>query len=97
MRATRSAWAVSTAMPFAGCLIPSSVINSANRSRFSATSMESTLVPMIFTPAASNGLARLSGVCPPNWTMVPSGRIRSWMLSTSSVVSGSKNRWSEVS
>ena len=33
--------------------------------------MDSTLVPMIGTPAASRAWARLSGVWPPNWTMIP--------------------------
>ena len=60
-------------------------------------SMLSTLVPMTLTPLFSSARARLSGVCPPNCTITPSGRIRSWMFSTSSTVSGSKNRWLLVS
>jgi len=59
--------------------------------------MLSTLVPMIGAPAASSARARLSGVCPPNWTINPFGCITSTMLSTSSTVNGSKNRWSDVS
>ena len=59
--------------------------------------MLSTLVPMIGAPAAASALARLSGVCPPNWTISPFGFMRSQMLSTSSAVSGSKKRWSLVS
>ena len=52
---------------------------------------------MIFTPAASSGPARLMAVCPPNCTTTPSGFVWSMMFSTSSTVSGSKNRASEVS
>ena len=48
-------------------------------------------------PAASSARARFSGVWPPNCTISPFGCMRSQMLSTSSAVSGSKNRWSLVS
>jgi hypothetical protein len=33
--------------------------------------MESTVVPMMGTPASLKPRARFSGVCPPNWTMTP--------------------------
>ena len=41
--------------------------------------------------------ARLRGVCPPNCTMMPSGRSASTTLSTSSTVRGSKYSRLEVS
>ena len=59
--------------------------------------MASALVPSNFTPAFMSGTARRSGVCPPNWTMTPSGFSASTISSTSSRVSGSKNSRSEVS
>ena len=64
----------------------------ANFSRSSASSIVSTLVPMIGTPALHRARAKFSGVCPPNCTITPSGCTRSQMFSTSSVVSGSKNK-----
>ena len=59
--------------------------------------MESGLVPMIGTPAASSARASFSGVCPPYCTITPSGFSLSTISSTSSSVSGSKYRRSEVS
>ena len=72
-------------------------------SRSSAASMAEGGVPQIFTKPspdaagmgcalryASIGEASLSGVCPPNWTMMPSGRSVSRTFSTSSTVRGSK-------
>ena len=46
---------------------------------------------------AASARAKFKGVCPPNWTITPSGCTRSQMFSTSSVVSGSKNSRSLVS
>ena len=43
------------------------------RSRSSAASMDFTDVPRMRQPAASSPAAMLSGVCPPNCTMMPSG------------------------
>ena len=95
--AIRRASSQRVAEALGGCLSPSRSITRRNRSRSSARSMLSGLVPMIGTPSASSALARLSGVWPPNWTITPWGWIRSQMLSTSSTVSGSKNSRSEVS
>ena len=78
------------AVPLRGWRRPSWVRSAAKRSRSSARSMASGEVPMIGTPAVSRGTASFSGVCPPNWTMTPSGFSFSTMLSTSSRVSGSK-------
>ena len=47
------------------------------RSRSSARSIASGGVPRIGTPARASGTASLSGVCPPNWTITPSGFSRS--------------------
>ena len=47
-------------------------------------------VPRIGTPACSSATASLRGVCPPNWTITPSGFSSSAIESTSSKVSGSK-------
>jgi hypothetical protein len=46
---------------------------------------------------ASQAAASFSGVWPPNWTITPSGRSTSTTPSTSSSVSGSKYRRSDVS
>ena len=67
------------------------------RSRSSARSIASGEVPRIGTPACSSGTASLSGVCPPNCTITPSGFSRSTIAITSSNVSGSKYSRSEVS
>ena len=80
------------AMPLAGCFSPSRSSKFLNFSRSSASSIVSTLVPMIGTPALARARARFSGVWPPNCTITPSGCTRSQMFSTSSVVSGSKNK-----
>src|SRR3989454_10007622 len=44
------------------------------RSRSSAMSIDSALVPMIGTPAAASSRASFSGVCPPYCTITPQGR-----------------------
>ncbi|MNW07919.1 hypothetical protein D3C71_2046140 [compost metagenome] len=67
------------------------------RSRSSATSMDSGLVPMIGTPLASRARASFSGVWPPYWTIMPTGFSLWTISSTSSKVSGSKYRRSDVS
>ncbi len=85
------------AMPLAGCFKPSRLSTPANFSRSSASSIVSTLVPMMGTPALASARARFSGVWPPNCTITPSGCMRSQMFNTSSVVSGSKNSRSLVS
>jgi hypothetical protein len=54
-------------------------------------------VPRIFTPARKRGMARRSGVCPPNWMTTPSGFSSSTMFITSSKVRGSKYNRSDVS
>jgi hypothetical protein len=55
------------------------------------------LVPMMGTPLASRPSASLSGVWPPYCTITPTGFSLSTISSTSSSVSGSKYRRSEVS
>ena len=80
-----------------GCLICSFCSSSYQRSRSSAASMLSGCVPQILTlpsPEAAgigfalrysaSGVASFRGVCPPNWTMMPSGRHFSTTLRTSS-------------
>ncbi len=52
---------------------------------------------MIGTPAASSARASFSGVWPPYCTITPLGCSSSTISSTSSSVSGSKYRRSEVS
>ena len=52
---------------------------------------------MIGTPARSSASASFSGVCPPYCTITPFGFSLSTISSTSSSVSGSKYRRSEVS
>ncbi len=59
------------AMPFSGCFNPSFLRRSRNCSRSPAASRESTVVPMMGTPASDNPRARFNGVWPPNWTMTP--------------------------
>ena len=54
-------------------------------------------VPSSGTPASPRPAASFSGVWPPNWTITPSGCSTSTTPSTSSSVSGSKYRRSEVS
>ncbi len=54
-------------------------------------------VPMIGTPLASRSSASFSGVWPPYWTITPTGFSSSTISSTSSRVSDSKYRRSEVS
>jgi len=67
------------------------------RSRSSARSIESGEVPITGTPLASSACASFSGVCPPYCTITPSGFSSSTISSTSSSVSDSKYRRSEVS
>ena len=97
------------AMPFSGCRKFNSRRTPAKRSRSSAKSIESKLVPNNGTPAVTKPRAKFSGVCPPNCTTTPttpperSGRSkpppfnRSMALRVSSRVNGSKNNKSEVS
>ena len=60
------------AMALTGWAMPSRCSSCWNRSRSSARSMASGVVPRIGTPASSSGWASFSGVWPPNWTMTPS-------------------------
>jgi hypothetical protein len=53
-------------------------------------SIESGEVPTIGTPARSRSRASFSGVCPPYWTMTPTGFSLATISSTSSSVTGSK-------
>jgi hypothetical protein len=78
------------AVPFSGIGMPSLFRSAPKRLRSSARSMESGEVPMMGAPASESRTARLRGVCPPNWTMMPSGFSTSTMFITSSNVSGSK-------
>ena len=85
-------------MPWAGLGMSSSVSRALNWPRSSAKAIEAGEVPRMGTPWASNGAARLSGVCPPNWTTTPlSGVSRAAIARTCSSVSGSKYSRSEVS
>ena len=79
-----------TAMPDSGMGMPSLSIIARNRSRSSAMSMVSGVVPRMLTPFFLSAAARLSGVWPPNCAITPTGFSFSWMASTSSSVSGSK-------
>mmetsp|Transcript_7072 Transcript_7072/g.14105 ORF Transcript_7072/g.14105 Transcript_7072/m.14105 type:complete len:228 (-) Transcript_7072:225-908(-) len=98
------------ATPPGGCLISSLFKRAIHLSLSSASSIESGCVPQILTfpsPEAAgigfssnhlaNGVANFRGVCPPNWTMMPSGRSFSITLSTSSTVNGSKYKREDVS
>jgi len=60
-------------------------------------SIESALVPMIGTPAAARSRASFNGVWPPYCTITPKGFSTATISSTSSSVTGSKYRRSEVS
>jgi hypothetical protein len=82
---------------FGGCFRPRESTSFWKRSRSSARSIESGEVPMIGTPLASSAFASLSGVWPPYCTITPTGFSSSTISSTSSSVSGSKYRRSEVS
>ena len=84
-------------MPAAGYAMASSSSTAEKRSRSSARSIASGLVPMMGTPARARGQASFSGVCPPKVTTTPSGHSASTMSMTSSKVSGSKYSLSEVS
>jgi hypothetical protein len=67
----RTACSTLVAMPLGGTAAPMSRQSAAKRSRSSARSIWSTLVPRMGTPSASSGFASLSGVWPPSWTMTP--------------------------
>ena len=95
--ATFTASATERAVPFAGWVTPRRRASASNRSRSSATSMESGGVPRMGTPAASSGLVSRSGVWPPSWTTTPFGRSQRTISITSSKVSGSKYSLSEMS
>ena len=84
-------------MPFSGWRSRSPSTSFEKRSRSSAMSIASGVVPRMGTPAASSAWDSLSGVYPPNCTMTPHGFSRSMTSSTSSSVSGSKYSRSEVS
>ena len=97
MGAAASASSHECAVAYGGAFSPSSVSSAPKRPRSSARSIASGWVPSSGTPAASSPAASLSGVWPPNWTITPSGCSTSTIPSTSSSVSGSKYRRSEVS
>jgi hypothetical protein len=98
MRAATSAASSSDeATPWAGDGIPSPCNRAPNFLRSSARSMDPVVVPRIGTPARDSSAARVSGVCPPSWTMTPTGCSASQTASTSSRVTGSKYRRSLVS
>src|SRR2546425_2765892 len=89
--ATCTASSTERAVPFAGCVTPRRSASASKRPRSSAMSIESGAVPRIGTPAASSGLVKRSGVCPPSWTTTPLGRSQRTISSTSSRVSGSRS------
>ncbi|OPZ22738.1 MAG: hypothetical protein BWZ10_00286 [candidate division BRC1 bacterium ADurb.BinA364] len=72
--ATSSASPMSAAMPDSGIGIASVFIIWRKRSRSSARSIVSGVVPSMRTPARARSAAIFSGVCPPNCTITPSGR-----------------------
>ena len=96
-RATAQASSTLVAVPLAGEGMPRSSSSLPNSLRSSARSILAGSVPMMGTPRRLSGSARVSGVCPPNCTITPSGFSVSQMLSTSSSVSGSKYSRSLVS
>ena len=59
------------AMPLTGLRRPSLFTSAWNRSRSSARSMASGVVPRIGMPASCSAFASFSGVCPPNCTITP--------------------------
>ena len=96
-RAISKASELVLAMPLLGWFRPSFFRKAVKCSRSSARSIDSTEVPISGAPERFRPEARLSGVWPPNCTMMPFG-LTSWtMFITSSWVSGSKNKASEVS
>jgi len=95
--AISAASAKEVAVALSGWSRPSFSTTSRNSSRSSARAMLPGEVPMMGAPAASRRWARFSGVCPPNCTMTPFGFTRSMMFITSSKVTGSKKRRSDVS
>ncbi len=95
--ATFTASSTERAVPLAGCVMPRRSASASKRPRSSAMSIESGAVPRMGTPAASSGLVKRSGVCPPSWTTTPLGRSHRTISSTSSNVSGSKYSLSEMS
>src|SRR2546427_52095 len=95
--ATFTASSTERAVPFAGCVMPRRSASASKRPRSSAMSIESGAVPRMGTPAASSGLVKRRGVCPPSWTTTPLGRSHRTISSTSSNVSGSKYSLSEMS
>ena len=88
-------------MPFSGCNRPSLCNSCWNRSRSSARSIASALVPRIGMPSFSSACDSFSGVWPPYCTMQPSSVpfccSRRTSAITSSAVSGSKYSRSDVS
>jgi hypothetical protein len=81
-------------MALTGCFSPIFCSNCWKRSRSSARSIASGVVPRIGTPASSSACDSFSGVCPPNCTMTPRNSpfdiSTAQISSTSSAVSGSK-------
>ena len=71
--------------------------SSSNRSRSSAMSMDSALVPMMVTPWLSRNFVSLMAVCPPKATTTPTGFSTAMMCITSSGYRGSKYSRSAVS
>ena len=70
--------------------------NSSNFSLSSAISICSAVVPKVFIPFSFKKLASLIAVCPPNWSITPSGFSFSIIFNTSSSVNGSKYSLSEI-
>ena len=78
------------AVALAGCLSFRLATSFWKRSRSSAMSMLSGVVPTIGAPAAASARDSFNGVWPPYCTMTPSGFSFSMISMTSSKVSGSK-------
>jgi len=69
--------------------MPSSSMIFSKQPRSSALRIASQSVPMMGTPSAASGSARLMAVCPPNDTTMALGRSSRMTFITSSTVSGS--------
>lgn len=91
---TASACSVEVAMPFGGCFSLRSASRCWNRSRSSARSMASGVVPRDRHAGGLQAAGEFQGVCPPNCTIRPSSVPADFstrtISSTSSTVSGSK-------
>ena len=95
--AISNASSIECAVPNSGASIFNSVKILPNFLLFSARSIASGSVPIIFTPSDFSLCAILRGVWPPNCTSTPSGFSMSIIFITSSNVSGSKYSRSEIS